>query len=195
MSRTPRPQNASRLTRRRLLRATGAAAALGAAGGLGLTLAGHAGRYVQASPACPLRYFTRREYRIVLDLSDTMFPEGNALGITGREARVPEYLDHMLAGMRADKATELRAMFLLFEHGTLAFGLRTRRFTELTPVARERYLRHWERSQVYSRRMLIAGLKAFLGMAYFAHPAVRERLGIQHVCSSAADAMPREEWS
>ncbi len=169
--------------------------AVGATGTLGLTIAGHAGRYEEAHPACPLRYFTRREYRIVTDLANTMFPPRNALGITGTEARVPEYMDHMLAGMRADKASELRAMFLLFEHGTLAFGLRTQRFTELTPTDQERYLRRWERAQVYSRRMLVAGLKAFLGMAYFAHPAVRERLGIQHLCGSPADALPREEWS
>ncbi len=195
MSRTPSPHNSARFSRRTVLRAGGAAAALGAAGAVGLTVAGHAGRYEEADPACPLHYFTRREYRIVCDLADTMFPAGNALGITGREARVPEYLDRMLAGMRRDKATELRAMFLLFEHGTLAFGLRTRRFTELRPIAREHYLRRWERAQVYSRRALIAGLKAFLGLAYFAHPAVRERLGIQHVCSSPADARPREEWS
>jgi len=195
MARTPRRHSSARFSRRTVLRAGGAAAALAGATGIGLVVAGHGGRYVEADPACPLRYFTRREFRIVCDLADTLFPAGNALGITGRQARVPEYIDHMLADMRADKAAELKAMFLLFEHGTLAFGMRTRRFTELTPRDRESYLRRWERAQVYSRRMLAAGLKALLGLAYFAHPDVRAELGIQRSCGSAADALPREEWS
>lgn len=195
MSRTPRAHSSGRFSRRTVLRAGGATAALAAAGVAGVTIAGHGGRYEDADPACPLHYFTRREYRIVCDLADTVFPPGNALGITGREARVPEYIDRMLAGMRADKATEVHAMFLLFEHGTLAFGMRSRRFTELAPRQRERYLRRWERARVYSRRMLAAGLKALLGLAYFAHPDVRERLGVVRTCGSAADALPREEWS
>ena len=195
MPRTARRQTSARFSRRTVLRAGGAAAALTAAGAGALAIHGHAGRYEEADPACPLRYFTRREYRIVCDLADTLFPPGNALGITGRQARVPEYIDHMLAGMREDKAVETHAMFLLFEHGTLAFGIRTRRFTDLSTREKESYLRRWERARVYSRRMLAAGLKAYLGLAYFAHPAVRRKLGVERACASAADALPREEWS
>ncbi|MDP6928524.1 MAG: hypothetical protein QF412_02360, partial [Planctomycetota bacterium] len=103
--------------------------------------------------------------------------------------------DRMLAGMDEDKSSEFRAMLLLFEHGTLAFGLRARRFTELPSKARERYLRRWEEARVYSRRILAAGLKTVLGVAYFAHPSVQEALAIQRVCATPADAAPREEWS
>ena len=40
-----------------------------------------------------------------------------------------------------------------------------------------------------------AGLKTLLGLAYFAHPDVREAMGTRRTCGSAGDAMPREEWS
>ena len=108
---------------------------------------------------------------------------------------MPEYIDRMLADMRADKAFEFTTMLALFEHGTTAFGLRVKRFTDLDQKARERYLRRWERARVYSRRMLAAGLKTLLGIAYFAYPGVQEQLGIDRQCGSAADALPREEWS
>ncbi|MCO4772491.1 MAG: gluconate 2-dehydrogenase subunit 3 family protein [Deltaproteobacteria bacterium] len=189
------PHSSARFSRRTALRACGAVGGIALVGAVGYTAHGHAHRYEDVEPACPLRAFTRREFQIVADLADVMFPEGNALGITGREARVPEYVDHMVAGLERDKATEMKAMFLLFEHGTLAFGLRTRRFTDLPPREKEKYLRRWERSRVYSRRMLAAGVKTLLGLAYFAHPAVRERMGVHRACGSAGDALPREEWS
>lgn len=167
--------------------------ALATAGGLAIH--GHGHRYGEVEPACDLLAFSKREFQIVADLADILFPPGNALGISGREARVAEYIDRMVAGMEDDKATETKAMFLLFEHGTLAFGLRTRRFTDLPTEEKERYLRKWERARVYSRRMLAAGLKTYLGLAYFAHPAVRDRMGTKRVCGSAGDSLPRAEWS
>lgn len=190
---TTRP--VARPSRRTVLRATAATAGVVAVGGVGVAVHGHAHRYAPVDPACPLLAFSRREFEIVGALADVLFPPGNHIGISGREARVPEYIDHMVAGMEDDKATEVKAMFLLFEHGTLAFGLRRRRFTDLPRIAQTRYLRRWETARVYSRRMLAAGLKTYLGLAYFAHPDVREALGIRRACGSAADALPREEWS
>jgi len=195
MARTPSRHSSARFSRRTALRAVGVTGGVAVAVGTGVTLHGHARRYDPVEPACTLRAFSRREFQIVADLADVLFPAGNALGISGRQARVPEYIDHMVAGLEDDKATEMKAMFLLFEHGTLAFGLRTRRFTELPRPSQERYLRRWERSRVYSRRMLAAGLKTTLGLAYFAHPDVREAMGTKRMCGSAADALPREEWS
>jgi hypothetical protein len=186
---------AQRLSRRALLRRSAAAAALASAAGAGVFCAGHAGRYPEPSPACTLKFLAPREYAIVAALADTLFPPGNPIGLCGTEARVPEYVDRWLAAMQPDKAGEYRAMLLLFEHGTLAFGLRARRFTDLAQSARERYLRHWETSGIYARRALVGGLKTTLGFAYFAYPGVESRLGIARSCGAPADALPREEWS
>ena len=168
-------------------------AGLGATAG-GLLLWGHAGRYPTPEPSCELLFLERRDFAILAALADTIFPYGNPLGRSGSAARVPEYVDRMLARMPKDKAEEFRAMMLLFEHGTLAFGLRVRRFTELPPAAAQRYLRRWEEAQVYSRRMLAAGLKTLLGIAYFAHPEVQKAMGIQKICATPADAQQRQEW-
>jgi hypothetical protein len=186
---------ASRMSRRALLRRGAVVVGVGGLGYAGVSLYGHAGRYPEPEAACKLLYLERREYAIVAALALALFPPGNPLGIDGIQARVPEYIDRLLAGMEPHKAKDLKSMFLLFEHGTLAFGLRVRRFTELPPRARERYLRRWERSRVYSRRMLAAALKSMLGMGYFAHPEVQASLGMERLCGTVADTKPRDEWS
>ncbi len=189
-----RPDAKPRLSRRTLLRRGAVAGAACAAAGSGL-VAVHSRRYDDPQPACALHYLAPGEYAILAALANALFPPGNPIGLAGTDARVPEYIDRMLAGMRADKAAEFKTMLLLFEHGTTAFGLRVKRFTDLDRHARERYLRRWERARVYSRRMLAAGLKTMLGIAYFAYPGVQERLGIERTCGTAADALAREEWS
>lgn len=195
MPKPARPDAAPRLSRRSLLRRSVAVGAVvAAAGATGVTLQ-HAHRYETPSPRCELKYLEPHQYAILAALSDALFPPGNSIGLTGRDARVPEYIDRMLAEMREDKAFEFTTMLALFEHGTTAFGLRVKRFTDLDQKARERYLRRWERARVYSRRMLAAGLKTLLGIAYFAHPGVQAQLGIERRCGTAADAHPREEWS
>ncbi len=189
-----RPSALSRISRRTVLRRAGiAAVAAGGASALVIGI-GHGGRYAEIEPACELLYLRRREYTIVAALANTMFPPGNAIGLSGTDARVPEYIDRWLEGQGEAKAGEFRMMMMLFEHGTTAFGLRVRRFTRLGAVARERYLRRWETTRLYSRRMLAMALKSALGIAYFAHPEVRERIGLRHMCATAADARPREEW-
>ncbi len=189
------PHSSARFSRRTALRACCAVGGVALSVAGGFAAYGHSHRYSEVEPACELLAFTKREFQIVADLANILFPPGNPLGISGREARVAEYIDRMVAGMEEDKATETKAMFLLFEHGTLAFGLRTRRFTDLPVTEKERYLRRWERARIYSKRMLAAGLKTYLGLAYFAHPDVRARLGAKRLCGSAADSVVRAEWS
>ena len=156
---------------------------------------GHGQRSPDPEPACPLKELERREYAIVAALADALFPPGNPIGLSGTEARVPEYVDRWMHGLQPDRATDFRGMLLVFEHGTLAFGLRVRRFTELPQAARERYLHRWETARVYSRRMLSTALKTSLGVGYFAYPGVQKRLGIVRTCVTPADAEPRAEWA
>ena len=194
MKSRPRPSALSHISRRTVLRRAGiAVAAVGGASAVVFGL-GHSGRYDEVEPACDLLFLQKREYTIVAALADTMFPAGNAIGLSGTEARVPEYIDRWLEGQGEDKAGEFRMMLMLFEHGTAAFGLRVRRFSDLPSAARERYLRRWETTRLYSRRMLAMALKSALGIAYFAHPEVKERIGLRHRCATAADARLREEW-
>jgi len=189
-----RPSASSKISRRTILRRAGiAAGAVAGASALAFGL-GHGGRYDAVQPACELIYLRKREYTIVAALADTIFPPGNEIGLSGTEARVPEYIDRWLEGQGEAKAGEFRMMMMLFEHGTAAFGLRVRRFTNLSTQAQENYLRRWETTRLYSRRMLAMALKSALGIAYFAHPEVQKRIGIQHRCATPADAQPREEW-
>ncbi len=194
MSPKARPSASSKISRRTILRRAGiAAGAVAGASALAFGL-GHGGRYDAIEPACELIYLRKREYTIVAALADTIFPPGNDIGLSGTDARVPEYIDRWLEGQGEAKAGEFRMMMMLFEHGTAAFGLRVRRFTNLSTQARENYLRRWETTRLYSRRMLAMALKSALGIAYFAHPEVQKRIGMQHRCATPADAHPREEW-
>ena len=194
MSKSQRPAARPRISRRLLVRRGLLLGGLSAAAGTGVLLWGHGGRYPEAEPAVDLVYLDRRAFSVVASLSDALFPPGSALGISGRQARVPEYVDRMLARMPSNKAQEFVAMLLVFEHGTLAFGLRVRRFPELPQDRAEKYLRRWEEAQVYSRRILAAALKTTLGIAYFAHPDVQEKLGMQRTCAAGGDIAEREEW-
>ena len=194
MSLLKRPTARPRLSRRKLIKRGLILGAGGSAAAGGLLLWGHGGRYPLPQAAANLIYLERREFAILVALADALFPKENPLGLSGTEVRVPEYVDRMLARMPEDKSAEFRAMLLVFEHGTLAFGLRARRFTELPTRARERYLRRWEEARVYSRRMLAAGLKTLLGIGYFAHPDVQAAMGVQRLCATASDAQPRPEW-
>jgi hypothetical protein len=189
-----RPSASSGISRRTILRRAGiAAGAVAGASALAFGL-GHGGRYDPVEPAATLIYLKKREYTIVAALADTIFPPGNDIGLSGTDARVPEYIDRWLEGQDEARAGEFRMMMMLFEHGTAAFGLRVRRFTNLSTQARENYLRRWETTRLYSRRMLAMALKSALGIAYFAHPEVQKRIGLQHRCATPADAHPREEW-
>ncbi len=194
MNSRPRPSALTQISRRTVLRRAGiAVAALG--GGSAVVFGiGHSGRYADVAPACELMFLQRREYTIMAALANTMFPPGNAIGLSGTDARVPEYIDRWLDGQGESRSGEFRMMLMLFEHGTAAFGLRVRRFSDLPSSARERYLRRWETTRLYSRRMLAMALKSALGIAYFAHPEVKRRIGVRHRCATAADARPRAEW-
>ena len=115
---SPRPSARPRISRRTLVKRGIAVGAVATAAAGGVITWGHGRRYPDPDPACPLHYLERREFAIVSALSDALFPADNNIGLSGTEARVPEYVDRMLAGMGSDKAGEFRAMLLLFEHGT-----------------------------------------------------------------------------
>lgn len=95
-----RPDARPRLSRRTLLRRGAVLGLVTAAAAGGTVGIGHVGKYPTPTPACELWALSRREYAIVAALADSLFPPGNSIGLSGTEARVPEYLDRMLAGMQ-----------------------------------------------------------------------------------------------
>ena len=108
-------------------------------------------------------------------LADTLLPEdGDA---PPGSAIVPEALEDLLASMDAADAKQLTTVLGVFEVG--AIPLHGRRFTRLSPAARERYLRGWMTSRIAPRRQIYRALRNLFLNLYYGHPAAWPHLGYE----------------
>ena len=118
-----------------------------------------------------------------LDASaETMFPDGGAIPLSGREADLPAYLDDYFAGLPAHLRLQIRALFLLFEHATIIFSAPApngrRRFSSLSGDQRLAVFEGWQSSRLFLRRLSFSALRAVLTMGYLGHPAAMRHLKV-----------------
>jgi hypothetical protein len=137
------------------------------------------GGYRPAPPGT--QALARRELALVSAVADAMFPAGGAIPPSGREAGVAGYLDRLVAASQPRQRMLMRALFFLFEHGTVFFpapgGLRgLRRFSALDPAQREAVLEQWRTSGLFVRRLCFTSLRALCTLGYFASPEVLRAL-------------------
>ncbi len=130
----------------------------------------------------PLSNLARGEVAFLDAVAETMFPAGGAIPLSGREADVPAYLDDYLSGLPRHLRLQIRALFLLFEHGTLLFpapgrGGR-RRFSGLAENQRAAVLEGWQSSRLLLRRLPFSALRAVLAIGYLGHPAALRHLKV-----------------
>ena len=122
------------------------------------------------------RILAPREAAFVEAAAETLFPSGGELAPSGREARVPEWVDAYLALQPARGRRLMRLLFCLVEQATILFAAPgrggRRRFSSLDPAQRVAHLEGWQRSRFFPRRLVFTSLRAILTMAYFADPAV-----------------------
>jgi hypothetical protein len=114
--------------------------------------------------------------------AETMFPDGGAIPLSGREADLPGYLDDYFVGLPSHLCLQIRALFLLFEHATLVFpapgsGGR-RRFSSLSNEQRGAVFEGWQSSRLFLRRLPFSALRAVLTMGYLGHPAAMRHLKV-----------------
>jgi hypothetical protein len=135
-----------------------------------------------APPPTNIRTLAPREYALVATMAETVFPRGGRPEPSGVEAGIAEFVDRYLRGVPSSRRRQMRLLFACFEHATLLFPARgrggMRRFTDLSPEARARWLAGWEASRLASRRLLFTSLRAILTMGYFQHPRVLRALDL-----------------
>ncbi len=160
--------------------------------GAGLLTIGSVGYRIAAlpdsAPAVEGGVLTRMEMAAVEALALGFFPPENPFGIDAREADVAGYVDRYIGELAPVDQKIVRSLFWLYDQGSFAQGyLRPARF--LSPDEARTYIRSWEFSRLGFRRDLGLSLRTVIGMAYFAHPRVREAIGITEPCHSAGPSL------
>jgi D-cysteine desulfhydrase len=158
-----RPPRKKLVTRRRVLVAVGAAAAVTFAVRVSgyADVAGFPGEVLMAWEALVLRAAA----------------EALIVGATAAELdEVPRRVDRYLAGMPASMKREVHGMMILIEHGTTPIGHELHRFSQLAPSDRERYLAGLEaRGGVTSEAY--RGLRDLAMLGYYQQPSTFHDLG------------------
>ena len=123
-----------------------------------------------------------REEAFLQAAAETLFPPHEGLPISGGQADLPGYADRYLAVLPRRQRTLIRALFVLFEHGTLLWPGQGKggfkRFSALSPEQRLAVLRDWQSSSLSVRRLCLAALKAILILGYVGHPESLDALGL-----------------
>ncbi len=114
--------------------------------------------------------------------SETLFPAHPGMARDGVGVDMPAYADGYLATLPRRQRLLIRALFMLFEQGTLLFPARGvggfRRFSSLNAEQRAATFAGWDGSRLALRRMAMTALKAVLIMGYFGHEENLAGLGM-----------------
>ena len=137
--------------------------------------------YPPAASDCPR--LRRGERALLAAVAEAVFPPGGAIACSGLDARIPAYVDGLMAHAHPRSRRLMRLLFFLFEHGTLVFpapgGLRgCRRFSSLDLEWRIAVLEDWAGSRLSARRLAFGNLRGIVTLGYFAHPPVLRQLGL-----------------
>lgn len=179
------------LTRRTLLTAGGAGAALLAVGGVGLGL-----RPSVLRPApSGLSVLDPTAYSVLAAVADRVAPGDDVLP-PASELGVAAAVDALLATMDPLAAQELVQALHLLENALAGFLLdgRTTTFTAASPAEQDRVLEAWRTSGIAVRRKAFKALRGLCASAYFANPATYAACGYpgppDYRGLRAADAIP-----
>lgn len=164
------------ITRRQLVTATAACAALAGTGGVLAHL---------PAPAPGQKLFSAAELEAVAALADAFFPPGNPVGVTGASVNVAAELDRMLAeDLDPVVGPVFRHLLRGLEYGAAA--THGARFSRLERPIREEILAEWSEPGNVPRRMAYEVLKTCIGWAWFSAPTVRAGLGWASECHVGA---------
>jgi hypothetical protein len=121
---------------------------------------------------------SKSERRVVKAIGQTIFPRGGAIDVDAVEAGVVEYVEDYVERLPPWNRVQMRALFFAFDR---AFGINAsqpgRRFVDAHPDERRVFLDSWEHSSNYYQRMLWAGLRMVLTLAYAEAPGVKVGMG------------------
>lgn len=126
------------------------------------------------------RAFSAAQRRTIEHLADAILPEGHGLP-GGTATQVSELLDRQVGAWDRGSRTGIRALLTVWEMAPLFF-LR-KRFSSLSPEARDRWVAHSYRSRVGVWRQVIVALKQLVYLAWASAPDVEDALGYDYRCA------------
>ena len=154
-----------KLTRRHLLAAL---AAMPVAGGLGA--AGAAWRWWERPAGEGLKALSASEADFVDALAEAWMPPGGDPPISGREARVAQFFDDVVAGMAPGSGSELRLLLRILDD--LAVPFAGAPFRTLGLDARVALLGRWLHHDQWLLRNAVQAVVVLCGTGYTTHPEV-----------------------
>ncbi len=139
-----------------------------------------------------MHVLTEPEARLVRKLGQVTFPRDTSEIPDGIEADVVGYVDRLLHQSLPFERAQIRALLQLFDKGFTVWSAspRARLATSSVDEVAD-YLRTWEESSMYARRMALEGLRSLLLMGWFGSDRVSEVLGVLE--ADDLDAPLREE--
>jgi hypothetical protein len=142
-------------------------------------------RQVGSYPAQPLdlQILTPKEVAIFRRLGDFLIPPGTELPGSGGDDETIRRIDRLLAGAPDEKRRLLRALPLVFEHGTALDTYGARRLTALPSELGDRFLAEWASSDDPLKSQLWVAAKTAFGFSYFERPDVLAAMGWAVACT------------
>ena len=123
------------------------------------------------------------ELSVVEALGEVLFPEGNAIGLSGSDIGIESEVDRLMAETLDPKLVPpFRYLLRFIQYGTRAQT--GKRFTSCSVEKRAELLAEWGRPGSKLRNGGIASLKSVLGMAFFNHPDVLSAIGWRSYCAA-----------
>jgi hypothetical protein len=134
------------------------------------------------APATGALVLSAEEIDVVRALAAVMFP-GDPFPVDGLQAGVAEEVDRIVGDLLVEPAASgFRYVLRAVEWGTLAS--RGARFSQLPADDRRDVLDAWADPTVLPRRVAWDSIRLVLGMAYFRHPQVLDRIGWRSSCAA-----------
>ena len=123
-----------------------------------------------------------REVHIYRILGDWLLPSGGGLPGSGGDDITIIRIDTLLTNLPSEQRQLLRALPLVFEHGTALNRFAQSRMSSLPPQEQEMYLRSWTESSNLISAQLVAALRTMYALSYFERIDVQEAMHVPPSC-------------
>jgi hypothetical protein len=131
--------------------------------------------------------------RVCRAFADRIIPPGGDIGLGVEETRCVSFVEGYLRDLPPGTARALEALLAGLDHMPPVLLLRLKRFVNLTVEQQDQFLRGWQDSPIYWRRMVLVLLKMVFGLGYYGDPRVAARIGWEDKCERGRAPRPSGE--
>jgi hypothetical protein len=122
------------------------------------------------------------EAKFIEALSETHFPEENAIGVAGSAVSIPSGVDRWLTGMGSQEQMIVRTLLVVVDRWPQLSLSRMDRFSALPFEDRVEMIRGWETGHSDVKRGLAELLRTVVSLHYFEDPRVLASIGLEFGC-------------